>query len=340
VQQLTFVESGRLEWWETEAPLLDDERAALVRPLSVASCDLDAEIVAGRSPFPGPFPIGHEGVAEVIQVGERVSSVRPGQRVIVPFQVSCGECPPCLAGHTSNCVTVPRASTYGFGPQVQRYGGFLADVVLVPFADHMLVPLPDGLSASAVASVSDNIPDAWRAVAPGLSRYPHADVLVVGGWGAGSIGLYAAGLAVALGSRRVVYVDGDPARGTTAAALGAEVHDGPSPRRLGPFPITVNATSSQEGLNLAIRSTAPDGICTSTGIFLAGQPTMPLLEMYEKVITFHTGRTHARPNIPPVLELVQRALFRPELVTSKVVAWQEAPDALLEGGWTKLIFER
>lgn len=96
---------------------------------------------------------------------------RRAERVVVPFQISCGQCGPCLAGHTSNCVTVPRASTYGFGPQVQRYGGVSADVVLVPFADHMLVPVPEGLSPVAVASVSDSIPDAWRAVAPGLALY-------------------------------------------------------------------------------------------------------------------------------------------------------------------------
>jgi alcohol dehydrogenase len=340
LQQLTFIEPGRLEWWETPSPVLDDERAALVRPLSVATCDLDAEIVAGRSPFAGPFPLGHEGVAEVIEVGASVGSVVPGDRVVVPFQISCGRCEQCLAGHTSNCATVPRASTYGFGPQVQRYGGFLADLVLVPFADHMLVGLPAGLSPSAVASVSDNIPDAWRAVAPWLARSPEAEVLVVGGWGAGSIGLYAAGIAVALGSRRVVYVDGDPVRERTATTLGAEIHAGPPPRRLGPFPITVNATSSQAGLDLAIRSTAPDGVCTSTGIFLGAPPTMPLLEMYEKVITFHTGRTHARPYIPEVLELVRKQLFAPELVTTRVVAWADAPQALIEGGWTKLIFER
>jgi alcohol dehydrogenase len=235
---------------------------------------------------------------------------------------------------------VPRGSTYGFGPHAQRYGGFLADFVLVPFADDMLVALPPELAPSAVASASDNIPDAWRAVAPALARYPRAEVLVVGGWGAGSIGLYAAGIAVALGSPRVLYVDGDPTREKTAAELGAEIHGGSWPRRLGPFPITVNATSSQEGLNLAIRSTAPDGICTSTGIFLREQPTMPLLEMYEKVVTFHTGRTHARPHIPEVLALIQEAVFRPELVTSRVVAWEDAPQALAEGKWTKLIFER
>ncbi len=57
-------------------------------------------------------------------------------------------------------------------------------------------------------------------------------------------------------------------------------------------------------------------------------------------MTFHTGRVHARSNIPTVLELMQRQLFRPEPVTTKRVAWHDAPLALIEGAWTKLIFER
>ena len=59
-------------------------------------------------------------------------------------------------------------STYGFGPAVARWGGFLSDLVCVPYAEHMLVPLPAGVAPAAVASASDNIADAWRAVAPPL----------------------------------------------------------------------------------------------------------------------------------------------------------------------------
>jgi threonine dehydrogenase-like Zn-dependent dehydrogenase len=74
------------------------------------------------------------------------------------------------------------------------WGGALADLVRVPFADAMLVELPEGVSPTAVASASDNLPDAWRAVAPFLAESPGADVLVVGGWGR-SIALYAVAIA-------------------------------------------------------------------------------------------------------------------------------------------------
>jgi alcohol dehydrogenase len=308
----------------------------------VATCDLDALIIAGRSPFEPPFPLGHECVAEIVDVGDAVAAFAPGQRVSVPFQISCGECEPCRRGRTGNCRGVPWQSTYGFGPHVAETGGFLSDLVRVPFADHMLVPLPQDVAATTAASASDNIVDAWRTVGPLLEREPGAEVLVVGGAGPGSIGLYAAGLAKAVGAERVVYADRDEGRRAVAVELGAELadFDGGLPERLGPFPITVDASADPDGLLLALRSTAADGVCTSTGIYFDGGPVLPLFEMYVKNTTFVTGRCHARPSIPRVLELTARGHFHPERVTSEIVAWDHAADALTGGGWTKLVIER
>ena len=339
MQQLTYTSPNELIWQETKEPGLSSDSAALVRPVAVATCDLDAIIVTGASPFPPPFALGHECVAEVIDAGDAVANVKPGELVSVPFQISCGECVPCRRGRTGNCTADGFMSTYGFGPAVERWGGFLSDVVEVPYADHMLVPVPVGLEPAAIASASDNISDAWRSVGPPLAREPGAPVLVVGGAAAGSIGLYAAGLAVALGAESVLYVDADPARRQTAEALGARTL-ADLPKRLGPFPITVDASADPDGLALALRSTAPDGVCTSTAIYFGEQPSLPLLEMYTKCVTFKTGRAHAREAIPHVLELAATGALHPETVTTRVVPWADAVPALLEPGWTKLVIER
>ena len=339
MQQLVYTAPHKLEWREAAEPSLASERAALVRPLAVATCDLDALILSGESPFQPPFPIGHECVAEVVDVGEQAGPLQPGQLVSVPFQISCGECRPCREGRSSNCATVPFMSTYGFGPAVDRWGGFLSDLVCVPYAEHMLVALPEGLKPAAVASASDNIADAWRAVAPGLEREPGAPVLVVGGASTGSIGLYAAAIAVALGAVSVTYIDADPARRATAQTLGAQVL-AETPSRLGPFPITVDSSSDPDGLAMALRSTAPDGTCTSTAIYFGEQPSLPLLEMYTKGITFRTGRANAREAMPHVLDLAASGALRPELITTRVVGFADAAEALLEHDWCKLVIER
>src|SRR5689334_9560552 len=123
MRQLVFSGPGSLEWREAPEPRVSSDACALVRPVAVATCDLDALIVSGASPFPAPFPLGHECVAEVIDVGDAVGSLTPGRLVSVPFQISCGACQACLAGRTSNCSEVPFMSTYGFGPAVERWGG-------------------------------------------------------------------------------------------------------------------------------------------------------------------------------------------------------------------------
>ncbi len=328
MQRLMLDGTAQVHWEEVADPILDGPDSALVRPLTVATCDLDVGVLRGRYPLAGPYPFGHEGVAEVVAIGDDVTTVTVGDRVVVPFQISCGECEACRRGRTGNCTSHPRMSTYGLGTMGGlEWGGLLADLCLVPHADAMLVELPAGIDPVAVASTSDNVCDGWRTVGPQLAADPGVEVLVVGGdGGPNSIGLYAAGLAVALGASRTVYLDDDPMRLAIAAALGAELMDSAPPRKVGAFPIAVDASGSQEGVRCALNSTAFDGTCTSTSVYLE-DPTLPLFSMYSRCCTFHTGRAHVRPAIPAVLDLVA-AGFRPELVTSAVAPWTDAVEAL------------
>ena len=331
MQQLTFIEPGRLEWIEVPAPQVDADEAATVRPLAVTTCDLDGLILRGRVPLPGPFALGHEFVAEVLDVGTGVSTVRPGDRVVVPFQISCGRCGRCRKGLTSSCETAPVRAAYGLGPiGGLAWGGALSDVVRVPYADAMLQALPDGVAPSAVASASDNLCDAWRTVAPHLADEPGAHVLVVGG-GAISISLYAVAVARALGAGRVVYHDTDPVRGALAERLGAEVEIGPYPRRAGEFGITVDASADADGLACALRSVTPYGTCTSVGIYYT-DVTIPLLAMYGRGIHFVTGRVNARAHLPQVLDLVASGRLDPTPVTTSRIPWHQAIEGLLDGG--------
>ena len=335
MRQLEITGPRAVRWTDAPAPTLQGDGEALVRPLAVAMCDLDAAWLAGAIPFEEPFPLGHECVAEVLEVGDGVEAVTPGDVVVVPFQISCGACDACRAGHTGNCRTVPRGSAYGMQPLGGAWGGALADVLRVPYADAMLVPLAGGLDPVAVASVADNVPDGYRAVAGPLAAAPGADVLVVGGH-ARSVGLYAAACARALGAGRVVYADTDRGRLERAAALGAEPVELQGDAKLGRFPVTVDASGSHGGLHTALRSTAPDGTCTSVAIYFEPATPVPLLEMYTRGCTLHTGRCHARSLIPDVLDLIEAGRLDPSQVTSAVVGFDDAEAALAEPP-TKLV---
>jgi threonine dehydrogenase-like Zn-dependent dehydrogenase len=225
---------------------------------------------------------------------------------------------------------------YGIGALGGNFGGALSDLMKIPYADAMLVAMTEGLAAADMASAADNIPDAWRTVAPMLRDNPGAPVLIVGG---GSIGLYAVQIALACGASRVDYIDDNPGRLTLAAALGASVHEGLPPKKTGPYPITVAACATQAGMLCAIRSTAPDGVCTNCGIHPGETTPMPLFDMYITGMTFVTGRGHARTVIPEVLELARSGKIQPARVTSKVVSWDDAIPALLDPP-TKLVIAR
>jgi alcohol dehydrogenase len=325
MQELNFIEKGKLEWREAPDPTLQGDGEAIVHPVALATCDLDAGIVSGPVPIEGPFPFGHECVAEVTGVGDDVRSVQPGDLVSVPFQISCGECDACRAGRTGNCNAVPRLSMYGLPMGKQSFGGFASDSVRVPFADAMLVPIPDGVEPTTVASLSDNIPDAWRTVAPPLEAAPGSPVLIT--MGAGSIALYAVAIALALGAERVDVVGGRERDRELAAELGANVLDDEFPERVGFYPVTVDASADPAGIACALRSTDADGICTSIGIYFEPTP-LPLLEMFTQGITFVTGRPHVRTLMPDVLELVRQDKFDPNPMTVNKVGWDDAEEAL------------
>ena len=325
MRQLEFIEKGRLEWREAPDPKLEGDGEAIVRPVALATCDIDVAFVRGLAPVANPFSFGHECVAEVTEVGDRVQSVEPGDLVSVPFQISCGECGACREGRTGNCESVPRLSMYGLPVGPQSYGGFASDAVKVPYADAMLVPIPDGVDPVAVASLSDNIPDAWRTVAPPLSEAPGAPVLIA--MGAGSIALYSVAIALALGAERVDVVGGRARDRELAERLGANVLDEGFPDRAGFYPITVDASADPAGLACALRSTDADGICTSVGIYFQPIP-LPLLDMFTQGITFKTGRPHVRGLMPDVLELVREGRFDPDPMTVRKVGWDDAAEAL------------
>jgi threonine dehydrogenase-like Zn-dependent dehydrogenase len=218
---------------------------------------------------------------------------------------------------------------YGLGPLSRSdWGGFASDLVRVPFADAMLVPVPEGVEPAAIASLSDNIVDAWRTVGPQLEAEPQSPVLICAG--GGSIALYAAAIAGAMGAERVDFAGGRPAERELAVELGATLADEEFPERLGPYPITVDASADEAGLACALRSTAPDGTCTSIGIYFNPLTPVPLLEMYTKGIHFHTGRVHARPAMEPVLELVRAGKFQPERVTAQQADWDDAAEVLAD----------
>jgi threonine dehydrogenase-like Zn-dependent dehydrogenase len=327
MRQLTYEEAGRYAWRDVSDPEITQPQHALVRPLLVACCDLDVAVARGAAPLPPGYAVGHEGIAEVVAVGDAVARVAVGDRVVVPFQISCGTCRECRRGVTSSCASVPLMAMYGLGPLAGLDGGgFLSDLVLVHYADAMLTAVPATVDPVAIASLSDNIPDGWRAVGPFRAELaaldpPDRRVLVIGRL---SIGVYAAAFAAALGCH-VDYVDTEPSRLAAAERLGAVVHDAAVPdRSWDPYPVTVHTTGDPSLLAAALRATWPDGACTDTGVYFQPSVEIPMLRTYTRGVRFITGRVSARAAIPQIVELLAAGCDLSPAV-ERVVGWDDAP---------------
>jgi alcohol dehydrogenase len=371
MRELQFIRSGRLEWRDKQPPTLRGPRDAIVRPFVASRCDGDTlpihrpvsramqvglrvglidpvvASICGPVPFRGPFGIGHECIAQVVAKGDEVTDLRIGQVVVVPWAVSCGSCPECRRGVTAKCSTTRTATlaAYGFGPASGPWGGMVTDELLVPYADHMLVPVPDGVDPLRVAAASDNLSDAWRAVVPPLGARPGGSVLIIGGGGQ-SIGLYAAGLAVRHGAAVVDYVDDRTERLEIAESLGARVHPIPRTRRRsqpaaipGRYDVAVEASSSGAGVRNALRSLEPGGICTAVGYYLAPNTRVPLMHMYANDATLRLGVSSVRPVLPDLLDFVATTGFPAERVTTVLADWEDAPTAYT-AHTTKLVLHR
>jgi alcohol dehydrogenase len=336
MRQLTFLAPSQFEWRDVPAPKLAADTDAVVAPITVARCDLDLYIALGVVKYPGPFAFGHETIARVVDAGPK-ANVAPGDIVVVPFQLSCGRCASCKRGWTNACEAFPFGAAYGLKPTSKtEFGGALSDLMHVRFADHMLVRLPAGVDPIAAASVSDNIADGWRGVAEPLKQRPGANVLVLGGL-AQSVGIYAAGAAVALGAGRTLYLDDHDARRARATALGAEAAPFEEREPAEQFEIVVEAAGNEAALGFAIRSCAPNGVVTSVSIHLGATTAVPLTRAYYKGLSFHTGRVHSRATFPDALNCIACGKLHPERVTHRVVPFSEAIDAMTDAG-PKVVF--
>jgi threonine dehydrogenase-like Zn-dependent dehydrogenase len=313
----------KLEWQDRPDVRLQGDLEAVVRPIASSPCDLDRTILSRRSPFaqrPG-FAIGHECVAEVLDVGDKVHTVRPGDVVILPFSISCGVCVECRAGLQAHCTGVPGGrGVYGV-PGERDWGGLFSDQVRVPYADAMLTPAPTGVDPAYLAAVSDNLTDAYMSVRRGLQKNPGGRVLVLGG--AESFGLFATDSAMAAGASRVDYCDADPARRLAAQNLGAEVLEALPPDADRRYHLVIFASREITDLVPAIRALRPNGHCHLLTMFFDLQP-VPLWEMFVRDASLSIGLPSVKTHIHTVANLVKCGHLHPE----RLITIREEADAI------------
>lgn len=362
MKQLTYIKAKQLIWEEKVEPQIILSDDALVRPFIVARCDLDAAFLfrnaykyvsVGRlfgqldkkigkivrpDLFRGPFPFGHECVAEIVELGKDIKNFRIGQKVIIPFQISCGVCPICSSGLTSQCEKTGSFNMFsGIGKHVSN-GGTMSDILKIPFANKMLIPIPEGLNIEGLGSASDNLPDAWSRVAPFLLNKPNQKVLIIGGT-AKSVGLYASAFAVKMHAKQVDYIDTSKERIDIARKIGANVTHKNFQEHSESYDLIVNASSLTKAIDYGMNHLKPGGILSSAMIYLNKKINIPYFQMYAKNLTLKTGLANPMSDIPQMLNFINENNIQPEIVTTHLGNWENAATDLLKQT-TKVIIKR
>jgi threonine dehydrogenase-like Zn-dependent dehydrogenase len=321
MRQLTLTAPKTLEWLDVAPPQLASDKAAIVRPIAVGVCDFDRALVQGRyTALPYPIALGHEIVAEVVEIGAGVRNVTVGMQVVLPLHISCGSCAKCKRRLTNSCLSRKPLSNYGLGARAGDWGGGMSDLLGVPFADAMAAPRPAGLTAVECAAVGCNLVDLYRTIAPHVDTASETRVLIVGGH-AHNMALYGIVVARALGVQDIDFLDDDAARRTDATALGARALFETAHL----YPIVIDCSGDPDRLALALSKTEADGVCTPVWPYVGSHP-LPIGAMFMRNVTLITGQPHARALMTPVLQLMQEHAIHSASIPVDVLPWESASE--------------
>jgi alcohol dehydrogenase len=304
MRALVYHGPGNKNWEEVPDPVVEAATDAVVRVDTVTICGTDLHILKGDvSAVTDGRILGHEAVGTVTAVGPAVTTVRPGDRVLVSCITACGRCRYCRDGTYGQCI--------GGGGWIlgHRIDGTQAEYVRVPFADNSTYAVPAGVTDEEVLMLADILPTGYEVGVLNGAVRPGDTVAIVG---AGPIGLAAATGARLLSPSHVVAIDMAAGRLDLAKQFGADVtvnnrDDDPVARimdltgGLG-ADVAIEAVGVPETFELCTRLVRPGGHVANVGVH--GRPaTLHLEDLWIRNVTITTGLVDTY-STPTLLRLV------------------------------------
>jgi glutathione-independent formaldehyde dehydrogenase len=359
---------------EVPDPEIQKGTDVLVRITTTNICGSDLHMYEGRTEVEPGTILGHENLGEVIEIGDAVDHIKVGDRVCLPFNVSCGFCKNCERGYTGFCLTVNPGNAggaYGYsgmGP----YPGGQAEFLRVPYGDFNCLKLPEDAveKENDYVMLSDIFPTGYHATELADVR-PGESVVV---YGAGPVGLLAAYSAMIRGASKVMVVDRHPDRLALAEKIGAiaiddskgspveqvlamtkghgadkgcecvgyQAHD-PSGEE--------HANMTMDNLVLSVRATGRLGV---VGVFMPKDPGAADKLSKQGRISFDygtfwmkgqrigTGQANVKAYNRQLRDLIHAGRAAPSFIVSHSLPLDQAPDAYKhfdarDEGWTKVM---
>ena len=313
MRAVTFQGPGEVRVDEVADPELTAPDEAIVRVEASGVCGSDLHIYHGRVAIEQGFILGHEYVGTVTAVGDAVTRVSEGDRVLGTYCTACGECFFCRRGDFHKC---DHGRVFGHGKTLGSLQGAQAELLLVPNADLTLRTVPEGMSDDVALFAGDVMGTGYHAVVE--SGVGDGDVVAV--LGMGPVGLCAVQAALAAGAGGVVAVDTVGERLELARSLGAEpVHLTEEDPRAAVKAVTegrgsdatIDAVGHPDALELACRLTRKAGTVSATGVY-AERIDVHMGIVWIKALTLKTGHANVIKHVDPVLEKLRLGRARPD----------------------------
>ena len=269
MKALTWQGNMNVEVIDVPDPQILEPTDAIIRVTSTAICGSDLHLYGVLGPYlKAGDVLGHEAMGIVEEVGSDVGNLQPGDRVVVPFNISCGFCWMCSRGLYSQCETTQvrsqgkGAALFGYTSLYGSVPGGQAEYLRVPQAHFGPIKVPHGTPDEQFLFLSDILPTAWQAVAY-ADVQPGSTVAVLG---LGPVGQFAVRIAKHLGAERVIGVDTVAERLALAARYGAEPLD---------FEAVDDVATSLIGL---VDGRGPDAVIDAVGMEAHGNRAVSLAQ--------------------------------------------------------------
>ena len=212
-------------------PTIEDPRDVIVKVTSCAICGSDLHLMDGLMPtMKSGDVLGHEFMGEVVEVGQGFTKFRKGDRIVVPFNINCGECDQCRRGNYSVCERsnrngkmaaaqfgYPTAGLFGYSHLTGGYAGGQAEYVRVPMADVAPMKVPEGMTDDDVLFLTDIFPTGYQGAEH--AEIKPGDITAI--WGVGPVGFFAIQSAKIMGAERIIAIETVPERIALAKKAGA-----------------------------------------------------------------------------------------------------------------------
>jgi threonine dehydrogenase-like Zn-dependent dehydrogenase len=366
MKALVWMGKKHVEVQKVADPKILNPRDCIVKITSTAICGSDIHLFDGMIPTLEKGDIlGHEFMGEVVEVGPEVKRLKVGDRVVVPFTISCGQCHHCRAEEYSCCDnTNPNAQVaellmgyspagiFGYSHMTGGYAGGQAQYARVPFADIGPIKVENNLPDDKVLFLSDIFPTGYMA-AENCDIEPGKSVVAV--WGCGPVGQFAIRSAFLLGAAKVIAIDSLPERRAMAEQAGAitlesgdDVMEELKALTGGRGPdCAIDAvgmeahgsaydqvkqsmkleTDRPYALRQAMRCVRKAGTLSVPGVYGGFLDKIPFGAVMNKAVTIKTGQTHMQKYLQPLLKLIEDGKIDPSFVITHRVPLSKADKA-------------